>query len=49
VQVPTQLSAEQRRLFEELSATFGTSTKAETAKSGKGFFERVADFLSGEG
>lgn len=49
VQVPTQLTADQKRLFQELSATFGTSTKAETAKSGKGFFERVADFLSGEG
>jgi molecular chaperone DnaJ len=48
VQVPTQLTADQKQLFQELSATFGTSTKAETAKSGKGFFERVADFLSGE-
>ncbi|MFN7210678.1 MAG: hypothetical protein ACK4P1_09855, partial [Aggregatilineales bacterium] len=47
VEVPTRLTAEQRRLFEELGRTFGNT--AEPQRGGKGFFERLADFLGGEG
>lgn len=50
VQVPSQLTARQRELFEELSTTFGdNNSRIETNKSDKGFFERVSDFLKGEG
>ena len=44
--VPTKLNAEQRRLLEELGRTLGT--EAEPQKVGKGFFDRVMDFFSGE-
>lgn len=47
VEVPKALTAEQKRLFQELSATFGDA-RVEPQKSGKGFFERIADFLNGE-
>lgn len=47
VEVPTRLSAEQRKLFEELSRTFGDTS--EPQRGGKGFFDRLADFFSGEG
>lgn len=46
VVVPSRLSAEQRRLFEELSRTLGN--EAEATRQGKGFFDRLADFLGGE-
>ncbi len=48
VVVPTKLSAEQRRLFEELGQTLG-GADVEPQKSGKGFFDRVLDFFGGEG
>ncbi|MCE7945979.1 MAG: molecular chaperone DnaJ [Chloroflexi bacterium CFX4] len=47
VEVPTRLNAEQRKLFEELSRTFGDTS--EPQRGGKGFFDRLADFFSGEG
>jgi molecular chaperone DnaJ len=47
VAVPTKLTPEQRHLFEELSRSFG-ATEAEPQRAGKGFFDRVLDFLSGE-
>jgi molecular chaperone DnaJ len=47
VDVPTRLNAEQRKLFEELSRTFGDTS--EPQRGGKGFFDRLADFFSGEG
>jgi len=46
VQIPLQLTPDQRRLFTELGATLGT--KIEPQKQGRGFFERIADFLNGE-
>ncbi len=48
VVVPTRLSADQKRLFQELAQTLGTDT--EPQKAGKGFFDKVMDFLNkGEG
>ncbi len=47
VEVPTRLTAEQRRLFEELARTFGNT--AEPQRGGKGFFDRLADLFGGEG
>lgn len=46
VVVPTKLSADQRRLFEELSRTLGA--EVEPQKVGKGFFDRVMEFFGGE-
>ena len=46
VVIPTRLSPEQRRLFQELAQTLGTD--AEPQKAGKGFFDRVLDFLNGD-
>ncbi|HVO70632.1 MAG TPA: DnaJ C-terminal domain-containing protein, partial [Aggregatilineaceae bacterium] len=46
VEVPTRLSSEQRQLFEQLARTLGS--EVEPHKVGKGFFDRVADFFSGE-
>lgn len=48
VVVPSKLTNEQRQLFEELGRTLG-SASAEPQKSGKGFFDRVLDFLGGDG
>ena len=47
VDVPTKLTADQRRLFEELGRTLG-GADVEPQKAGKGFFDRVLDFLGGE-
>jgi molecular chaperone DnaJ len=47
VVVPTKLSGEQKRLFEELSRTLGA--EPEPQKVGKGFLDRVMEFFSGEG
>lgn len=46
VEVPTRLSEEQRRLFEELANTF--SHEITPQRNGKGFFDRVMDFFAGE-
>jgi molecular chaperone DnaJ len=48
VEVPTKLTDEQRRLFEQLGATMGTLPSAQPTQKGKGFFDRVADFFGGE-
>jgi molecular chaperone DnaJ len=46
VVVPTKLTPDQRRLFEELGRTLGT--EIQKSHPGKGFFDRVADFFSGD-
>lgn len=46
VVVPTKLTPDQRRLFEELSRTL--NAEVEPQKVGKGFFDRVMDFFSGD-
>jgi molecular chaperone DnaJ len=46
VEVPTKLTDEQRRLFEQLGKTMGREVQPQ--KNGKGFFDRVIDFISGE-
>ncbi|MCS7070846.1 MAG: hypothetical protein NZM00_05025, partial [Anaerolinea sp.] len=52
VEIPTRLTDEQRRLFEQLAATFGGLSGGEATASpqrqGKGFFDRVRDMFSGE-
>ncbi|MGQ9907499.1 MAG: molecular chaperone DnaJ [Candidatus Flexifilum sp.] len=52
VEIPTRLTDEQRRLFEQLAATFGGLSGGEAMASpqrqGKGFFDRVRDMFSGE-
>lgn len=49
VQVPTQLSEEQRRLFEQLGATFrGERPEPHGSKGGKGLLDRVKDALGGD-
>ncbi|MBN1200724.1 MAG: molecular chaperone DnaJ [Anaerolineae bacterium] len=45
VEIPTRLTNEQRQLFEELGRTLGSEVIPQ--KSGRGFLDRVADFLSG--
>ncbi len=47
VEVPTKLTDEQRRLFEELARTMG-SGDMQPQPNGKGFFDRVKDFFAGE-
>jgi molecular chaperone DnaJ len=47
VAIPSRLTGEQRRLFEELGRTLSDGG-VEPQKSGKGFFDRVIDFLGGE-
>jgi molecular chaperone DnaJ len=47
VVVPTRLTNEQKRLLEELGHTLADAA-VEPQKSGKGFFDRVLDFLGGE-
>jgi molecular chaperone DnaJ len=46
VDVPTRLTDEQRRLFEQLAQTFGNEVQPQ--RNGKGFFDRVMDFFGGE-
>ncbi|NWF68159.1 MAG: molecular chaperone DnaJ [Chloroflexi bacterium] len=46
VAVPTSLNEEQRRLFEQLAKTFGSGVQPQG--NGRGFFDRVMDFFSGE-
>ncbi len=47
VAVPTKLSDKQRRLFEELAESFGKDIQPQN--NGRGFFERVMDFINGGG
>ncbi len=47
VAVPTNLTGEQRALFEQLAATFGKTPVAQSGH-GRGFFDRVMDFFGGE-
>lgn len=46
VVTPQKLTAEQRRLFEELSRTLGD--EAEPQRAGKSFFDRVVEFFGGD-
>lgn len=46
VAVPTQLTEQQRHLFEELGKTLGSEIQPQG--SGRGFFDRVMDFFAGE-
>jgi len=46
VVIPQRLTADQRRLFEELARTLGDDVQP--GKAGKGFFDRVIDFFGGE-
>jgi len=51
VDVPKQLSDEQRRLFEQLAGTFASEPTANgqaAGKGGKGLFDRVKDVLGGD-
>jgi molecular chaperone DnaJ len=48
VEVPSKLTDQQRRLFEELAESLGHEIHAQSSASGKGFFSRVMDFLGGE-
>ena len=47
VDTPTELTDHQRDLFEQLANTFGREIVPQTA--GRGFFDKVMDFLAGEG
>lgn len=46
VEVPTKLTDEQRVLFEKLAKTMGADVQPQGR--GKGFFDRVMDFIAGE-
>lgn len=46
VEVPTKLTDEQRKLFEELAKTMGSEIQPQS--NGRGFFDRVMDFFGGE-
>lgn len=46
VETPTQLSATQRELFEQLAETFGRDIKPQTG--GRGIFDKMMDFLAGD-
>jgi len=46
VEVPTNLTEEQRRLFEQLAKTLGSEIQPQG--NGRGFFEKVMDFFAGE-
>jgi molecular chaperone DnaJ len=48
VEIPTKLSPEQRRLFEELARTMGDDAAPTRTGSGKGFFDRLFDIFGGE-
>jgi len=47
VTVPTNLTDEQRSLFEQLAKTFGSDVVPQSS-NGRGFFDRVMDFLAGD-
>jgi len=47
VETPTELTEHQRGLFEQLADTFGHEITPQTG--GRGFFDKVMDFLGGEG
>ena len=47
VETPSQLTEHQRELFEQLAETFGREITPQAA--GRGFFDKVMDFLGGEG
>lgn len=46
VETPTRLTEHQRELFEQLAETFGNEISPQGA--GRGFFDKVMDFLGGE-
>ncbi len=46
VEVPQQLTEEQRELFEQLAETMGSEVQPQN--NGRGFFDRVMDFFAGE-
>ncbi len=46
VRTPTQLTEHQRQLFEQLADSLGREITAQT--SGRGFFDKVMDFLAGD-
>ena len=46
VAVPTQLTEEQRELFEALGETLGSEIQPQG--NGRGFFDKVMDFFAGE-
>jgi molecular chaperone DnaJ len=46
VAVPTKLTPRQKELFEQLAETFGKDLQQQ---QGRGFFERVMDFINGSG
>ncbi len=46
VDVPTKLTEEQRRLFEQLAKTMGRDVQSQ--KGNKGLLDRMADFFNGE-
>jgi molecular chaperone DnaJ len=48
VDIPAQLTEEQRELFEALAETMGHEIQVQSQKSGRGFFDRVMDFFGGE-
>jgi molecular chaperone DnaJ len=48
VEVPTNLTNEQRELFERLADTLGKNIQPQS-NGGRGFFDRVMDFFAGEG
>jgi molecular chaperone DnaJ len=47
VDVPRKLTDRQRELFEELAGTMDTKIQPQTTQ-GRGFFDRMKDFISGE-
>ena len=47
VEVPAKLTDEQRKLFEQLAKTMGSEVHPQK-NNGKGFLDRVIDFISGE-
>jgi len=46
VAIPDKLDEQQRKLFEQLGRTLGSEITPQ--ESGRGFFDRVADFFSGD-
>mgnify|MGYP000138428339 CR=1 FL=1 len=46
VEIPSRLTDDQRRLFEQLAQTLGSEVQPQ--RNGKGFFDRVKDMFGGE-